>query len=341
MKALIKLLSNNGKALIGLAIISVFIFGAIFAPLITKHAPDRKTGNPHEYPAFVVKAAQNNPDGWVAQNLADNRRTLLMSKKADHVLGTSRMGRDVWSQVVYGTRTSLAVGFGAGIVVCFLATVIGVSAGYFGGRVDDVLTAAMNIMLVIPQFPLLFVIAAFIGQAGPLTIAIVIGVTSWAWGARVVRAQTLSLREKEFVKAAEVLGESSWRIIFVEILPNLVSIVGASFIGSVMLAIMTEATLSFLGLGDPSSISWGVMLNNVRTSSSMLVGAWWELLAPCIALIFIAIGLALLNFAVDEIANPQLRSHKGMKRWKKLAEQDKAERSPELPPQNALWSGDK
>ncbi|GAL05892.1 (GlcNAc)2 ABC transporter permease component 2 [Photobacterium aphoticum] len=123
------------------------------------------------------------------------------------------------------------------------------------------------------------------------------------------------------------MGESSWRIIFVEILPNLVSIVGASFIGSVMLAIMTEATLSFLGLGDPSSISWGVMLNNVRTSSSMLVGAWWELLAPCIALIFIAIGLAMLNFAVDEIANPQLRSHKGMRRWKNLAEQNKAQSS--------------
>lgn len=168
----------------------------------------------------------------------------------------------------------------------------------------------MNIMLVIPQLPLLFVIAAFIGQAGPLTIAIVIGMTSWAWGARVVRAQTLSLREKEFVKAAEVLGESSVRIIFVEILPNLISIVGASFIGSVMLAIMTEATLSFLGLGNPNSISWGIMLYNVQTSSSMLVGAWWELLAPCIALTFIAVGLAMLNFAVDEIANPQLRSHK-------------------------------
>ncbi|GAL05893.1 (GlcNAc)2 ABC transporter permease component 2 [Photobacterium aphoticum] len=154
------------QSLFGLIIIAIFILAAIFAPVITKHAPDRKTGNPHEYPAFVVKAAQSNPEGWVAENLADNRRTLLMSKKADHVLGTSRMGRDVWSQVVYGARTSLAVGFSAGIVVCFLATVIGVSAGYFGGRIDDVLTAAMNIMLVIPQFPLLFVIAAFIGQAG-------------------------------------------------------------------------------------------------------------------------------------------------------------------------------
>lgn len=341
MKGLIKLLSGNARAMAGLIIISIFVFGALLAPLLTQHAPDKRTGNPHEYPAFVVKAAQNNPDGWVAENLADSKRTLRMSKKAEHALGTTRMGRDVWSQVVYGARTSLAVGFGAGFIVCFLATIIGVSAGYFGGRVDDILSAAMNIMLVIPQLPLLFVIAAFIGQAGPLTIAIVIGMTSWAWGARIVRAQTLSLREKEFVKAAEVLGESSWRIIFVEILPNLISIVGASFIGSVMLAIMTEATLSFLGLGDPNTISWGIMLYNVQTSSSMLVGAWWELLAPCIALTLIAVGLALLNFAVDEIANPQLRSHKGMRRWKALAKQNQKQTQAVVEPQPALEGGEK
>ncbi|ARR48398.1 ABC transporter permease [Photobacterium damselae subsp. damselae] len=341
MKALFKLLAGNPKALFGLGILSIFVFSAIFAPLITSYAPDKRTGNPHEYPAFVVKAAQNNPDGWVTENLATSKRTLLLSKKADHVLGTSRMGRDIWSQLVYGTRTSLAVGFGAGIMVCFLATIIGVSAGYFGGRIDDVLTAAMNIMLVMPQLPLLFVIAAFIGQAGPMTIALVIAVTSWAWGARVVRAQTLSLREKEFVKAAEVLGESSWRIILVEILPNLISIVGASFIGSVMLAIMTEATLSFLGLGDPNTVSWGIMLYNVQTSSSMLVGAWWEVLAPCLALTFVAIGLAMLNFAVDEIANPQLRSHKGMRRWKNMANQNKQENKAVEAPQPALEMGEK
>ncbi|MCD9468275.1 ABC transporter permease [Photobacterium iliopiscarium] len=342
MKGLFKLLSSNPKAMFGLGIIIIFILTALFAPFITQYSPDKRTGNPHEYPAFVVKAAQDNPEGWIAKNLATNKRTLLMSKDADHVLGTSRMGRDIWSQLVYGARTSLAVGFGAGLLVCFLATIIGISAGYFGGRVDEFLTACMNIMLVMPQLPILFVIAAFVGQAGPLTIAIVIAVTSWAWGARVVRAQTLSIREKEFVKAAEVLGESSPRIIFVEILPNLISIVGASFIGSVMYAINVEATLSFLGLGDPNGISWGVMLYNVQTSSSMLVGAWWEVLAPCIALIFIAIGLAMLNFAVDEIANPQLRSHKGMRRWKNLAQETAKQAQPvEAIPQPALEGGTK
>ena len=130
-------------------------------------------------------------------------------------------------------------------------------------------------------------------------------------------------------------------IIFVEILPNLISIVGASFIGSVMLAIMTEATLSFLGLGDPNTISWGIMLYNVQTSSSMLVGAWWELLAPCIALTLIAVGLALLNFAVDEIANPQLRSHKGMRRWKAMAKQNQEQTKAAVEPQPALEGGEK
>lgn len=326
MKGIFKLVRGNTVAMIGVTILALFLFIAVAAPLITGHAPDKRTGKPHEYPAAVVKAAQANPDGWVAQNLATDARTMRMSKDAEHVLGTTRMGRDVWAQVAYGARVSLAVGFGAGLTVCFLATVIGVSAGYFGGKVDEFLTAAMNIMLVIPQYPLLFVVAAFIGEAGPLTIALIIGMTSWAWGARVVRAQTLALKEKEFVKAAEVLGESSFRIIFVEILPNLISIVGASFIGSVMYAIMMEATISFLGMGDPNTISWGIMLYNVQTSSSMLIGAWWELLAPCMALTLLVTGLALLNFAVDEIANPQLRSHKGMRRWKKLAKQDQKER---------------
>lgn len=342
MKSFIKLLTGNPKAMVGVIILLLFVLGAIFAPLITKHVPNKKTGNPHEYPAFVVKAANGNPDGWIAKNLGDDRRTLRLSKDADHVLGTTRLGRDVWSQVVYGARTSLAVGFGAGLLVCFLATVIGVSAGYFGGRIDNFLSAAMNIMLVIPQLPLLFVIAAFLGKSGPMTIALVIGMTSWAWGARVVRAQAMSIREKEFVKAAEVLGESSFRIIMVEMLPNLISIVGASFIGSVMLAIMTEATLSYLGLGDPNTVSWGVMLYNVQASSSMIIGAWWELLAPCIALTLVAIGLALLNFAVDEIANPQLRAQKGLRRWKKMTELEAKERaSTTSAAQPAVISGEK
>ncbi|MGL5799031.1 MAG: ABC transporter permease [Plesiomonas sp.] len=288
MPNFIKILLGNPKALVGSGIIVAFILLALSASMITTHVPDKRVGRPHEAPS------------------------------AEHVMGTTRMGRDVMSQVIHGGRISLAVGFGAGIIVCTLAVAMGVTAGYFGGKIDEVLTFFMNVMLVIPQLPLLFVLAAFIGQASPLVITLIIGLTSWAWGARVVRAQTMSLREKEFVKAAELLGEPSWRIILVEILPNLMSIIGASFIGSVMYAIMTEATLEYLGLGDPNVVSWGIMLYNVQTSSSILVGAWWEVIAPCVALMILVVGLALLNFAVDEIANPQLRSHKGMQRWKSM-----------------------
>ncbi len=133
----------------------------------------------------------------------------------------------------------------------------------------------MNVVLVIPNLPLLLVLASFIGEASPAVIAVIIGLTSWAYGARVIRAQTLALREKEFVIAAEVLGEPAWRIILVEILPNLISIIGLSFIGSIIYAIVTEATLEFLGLGDPTVVSWGIMLYNAQTSSAILVGAWW------------------------------------------------------------------
>ncbi|MGL4978419.1 MAG: ABC transporter permease, partial [Plesiomonas sp.] len=180
MPSFVKILLGNPKALVGSGIIVAFILLALSASMVTTHVPDKRVGRPHEAPS------------------------------AEHVMGTTRMGRDVMSQVIHGGRISLAVGFGAGIIVCTLAVAMGVTAGYFGGKIDEVLTFFMNVMLVIPQLPLLFVLAAFIGQASPLVITLIIGLTSWAWGARVVRAQTMSLREKEFVKAAELLGEPSW-----------------------------------------------------------------------------------------------------------------------------------
>ncbi|MFD2179942.1 ABC transporter permease [Veronia pacifica] len=342
MKDLFKIIQGNNKALIGVVLLSIFMLMAIFAPLITQFAPDKRTGKPHEYPSAIVKAAQANPDGWVAENLADNSRRLRMSKDAEHVLGTTRLGRDIWSQVVYGARTSLMVGFVAGIFVCITATIMGISAGYFGGRVDNVLSGAMNVMLVVPQLPIIMIIAAFVGEAGPLVIALVIAFTSWAWGARTIRSQTLAIREKEFVKAAEVLGESRFRILFVEILPNLIPLVGASFIGSVMYAILAESVLAFIGMGSPNSISWGTMLMNIRSSSSMTIGIWWEVLAPCLALTLLCIALALINFAVDEIANPALRAQKGMRRWKKMQEEDQKSRQEEKPAlQDVAWSGEK
>jgi peptide/nickel transport system permease protein len=170
-------------------------------------------------------------------------------------------------------------------------------------------------ILVIPNLPLLLVLAAFIGQASPLVIAIILGFTSWAWGVRVTRSETLSIRQRDFVKSAEMLGEPGWRIMVFEIFPNLISIVGINFIGSVIFAVVSEATLEFLGLGDPNTVSWGIMLYNAQNSSALSVGAWWDVLTPCLALATLGLGLALINFAIDEIANPRLRTGGMLVRW--------------------------
>ncbi|WMT86104.1 ABC transporter permease [Pelagibacterium sp. 26DY04] len=274
----LKVFLRNRKAAIGLAIVLLYVAVAIFGPMLLGVDPMDRVGRPHVA-----------PDG-------------------ETILGTTRMGRDVFAQLIYGTRTSLAVGFFAGLLVVLIGTVLGITAGYFGGIVDEVINFCTNIVLVIPQLPLLLVIAAFVGQTSPVVIAIIIGITSWAWGARVTRAQTMTLRQREYIQASELIGEPAHRMIFVELLPNLLSIIGFNFIGSVTYTIITQATLEFLGLGNPMSVSWGTMLYHAQNSSAITVGAWWEVLAPAVAVAGIGIGLSLLNFGVDEISNPRLRT---------------------------------
>ena len=176
------------------------------------------------------------------------------------------MGRDVYTQLVWGTRTSLIVGFLAGFIVTAIGTLIGVTAGYFGGWVDEVLNFLTNIVLVIPQLPLLLVLAAFIGQASPLVIAIIIGVTSWGWGAaRHARADLVASAARVHPGVARCSASRRGGWCLVELIPNLLSIIGFNFIGSVIYTIITEATLEFLGLGDPLAVSWGTMLYNAQT----------------------------------------------------------------------------
>src|SRR5687767_1465313 len=284
MGALTQLLRNR-KAFVGVTILAVVILVAVFAPLLTEYSPTQRVGRPHQPPS------------------------------ADHWLGTTRLGYDVFTRLLYGARVSLAVGFGAGLLITLIGTVLGIIAGYKGGLVDEVITFFTNMILVIPNLPLLLVLAAFIGQASPLVIAIILGCTSWAWGVRVTRSETLSIRQRDFVKSAQMLGEPGWRIMAFEIFPNLISIVGINFIGGVLFAVITEATLEFLGLGDPNTVSWGIMLYNAQNSSALSVGAWWDLLSPCVALAVLGLGLALINFAIDEIANPRLRTGGMLARW--------------------------
>jgi peptide/nickel transport system permease protein len=298
MSGLLHALWRQKKVTIGLAIVLVFVVIAVLAPVIAPYDPVARVGRPHEPPS------------------------------AEHLLGTTRVGRDVLSQMIWGARTSLLVGLVGGLVITVLGTAIGLIGGYRGGKVDEVLDLATNVVLVIPNLPLLIVLAAFLGNAGTGAIVAIVALTSWPWGARVTRAQTLSLRHREFVLAARLVGEPTWRIVGVEILPNLASIIGINLVGSIIYAVIAQVTLEYLGFGDPLSVSWGRMLYNAQNASAITVGAWWDILTPCAAIALLGLGLALINFTLDEVANPQLRSGPALTRWLRLVDRRRRERKP-------------
>ncbi|EJT0552563.1 ABC transporter permease [Vibrio vulnificus] len=282
---------GNPPAIIGGLLLTIILCGALFAPVLATHNPEKRVARPH-----------------VAPN-------------AEYVLGTTRSGRDVYSQVLHGARKSLTVAIAAGVIAMSLAVIIGVSAGYFGGKIDERLNFLTNVFLVFPQLPLLIVLAAFLGQVGSLVITVLLGITSWPWGARVIRSQTMAIRNKEFIISAEVMGESKIRIILVEILPNLVSIVFGGFLGTVIYAMGAEAGLGILGLGDATEVSWGSMLYWAQTSSSLYTGAWWEMLVPASALAITGGALALINMSIDQVSNPKLRTGPHIKLWHQLKKQ--------------------
>lgn len=272
------LLLRNRKALVGLAILGFFALVALSAPLI---AP----GDPLDFVALP-----NQPPS------------------AEHWLGTTGQGQDMFGQVVWGTRVSLAVGFGSALAMMLIGTAIGMIAGYFGGLVDDGLSLLINVFLIIPSVPLAVVLAAYLPQ-GPLTITMVLAITGWAWNARVLRAQTLSLREKDFVAASVVSGERRLRIIFSELLPNTFSLIVSGFIGATIYAIATEVGLEFLGLGNISTVvSWGTILYWSQNNAGLVTGAWWTIVPPGLCVALVGCGLTLLNSALDEVTNPRLRA---------------------------------
>jgi peptide/nickel transport system permease protein len=226
----------------------------------------------------------------------------------EHFFGTTGTGQDVFAQTVWGGRATLSIGIVVGLLTTLLGIVVGLTAGYFGGTVDEILSLGTNVFLIVPSLPLLVVLAAFLGSGHPAYFILVLTVTGWAWPARVMRAQALSLRTKDFVAAAKVGGESGSRILFAEILPNMLSIVVASFLGSTIFAIGAMAALEFLGLGNPSAVTWGTNLYWAANNAGLLTGAWWTFVpaGACIALV--AFAFALVNYAIDEITNPRLRA---------------------------------
>lgn len=230
----------------------------------------------------------------------------LQGPSSEHWLGTTGQGQDVLAQLVVGTRASLAIGFGVGFIVVMLGGIIGVTAGYFGGRVDSLLTLLFNVFLVVPGLPLAIIIAAYL-PSGPLTIGLVLVVTGWAWNARVIRAQTLAQRRREFVSAAIVSGESSARIISREILPTMTSLMVAQIIGSTVYAIGAQVGLEYLGLGDVSTFTWGTNLYWAQNDSALLTGAWWTFVPTGLCVALVGFGLTMLNSGFDEVTNPRLK----------------------------------
>ena len=228
---------------------------------------------------------------------------------AEHLLGTTQTGQDVLAQIAYATRGSLYIGVLVGVLATVLSVLFGIVGAYAGRAIDETFSLFSNVMLVIPGLPLVIVISAFVPpeRRGTWTIALVLAITGWAGSARVLRAQTLSVRGREYVLAARVAGERPARVIGVEILPNLLPLLASQFVFSVIAAILAEAGLSFLGLGASSSSTLGTMLYYAQNGFALQRGAWWWFVPPGLIIALFGCGLALVNFTIDEIVNPTLR----------------------------------
>jgi len=266
--------SWRGRA--GLTVIGVFVFLAIFGSLIAPHDPDASSLD------------------------------ILAKPSTDHWLGTTEQGSDVFSQLIVGARVSIVVGFAAALISAVLGAAVGLVGGYFGGWTDRILDAFENWFLVIPQIPLMIVLARLLEPSLGVLIA-VIGFTSWAGTGRVVRAQVLTLRERAFVERARAIGAGDGYIIRTHILPNTLPLIFANTVLIVAVAILAEAALAFLGLGDPTRISWGTMLENAFSSGAPSAGAWWYIIPPGLCITLLVLAVSVLGYLFEEYVNPRLR----------------------------------
>ncbi|WIX81616.1 ABC transporter permease [Amycolatopsis carbonis] len=269
---------TGGKTITGLLVLAFFVVIAIIGPWIAPFDPSARSND------------------------------LLESPSGKHWFGTTHLGQDIFSQVIVGTRSVMLVGLTAGIVATILAVVVGVTSGYLGGTPGEGLSALSNVFLVIPALPLIIIIGSALPSGGDYLVAVIIGFTSWAWGARILRAQTLSLRRREYVEASRASGESTWRIIFFEILPNLTAVIASSFVGTVVFAVMSEITLAFVGVSSFSEWNWGTILFWAQSQQALAQGAWWWFVPAGLAIAILGTALSLLNFGIDEFVSPRLRS---------------------------------
>jgi peptide/nickel transport system permease protein len=272
-------LRHNPKALTGLIIFVIFLIFAIVPQLFTSVRDPNKL-------AF----APSLPPG-----------------QDGHLFGTTALGQDIWAQLVYGTRQSLLIAVVAGLAATVLSVLVGVSAAYLGGLADEILSMVTNIFLILPTFPLIIILATYAGKGTLTVILVVLVLTGWSYGANQLRAQALSLRNRDFLESARVRGERRSYIIVAEVLPTMTSLIVANFLGAALYSVLTAAGLQFLGLGDPNSISWGTMLYWSQNQQALQSGMPLWSVAPGLCVALLGVSFALLNYAFDEISNPALR----------------------------------
>jgi peptide/nickel transport system permease protein len=279
------LLLRNRKSLTGLVMVAFVVVIALIAPLIS-------VAHPNDFNILATRQAPS----W------------------NHLFGTTDQGSDIFSQVVLGARRSLLLGAAAGALATVLAATLGVTAAYAGGIVDDVVNFFINVFLTIPAIPLLIVVSGYLKSRGMGTMILVLALVLWAFEARILRGQALLLKSRDFVQAAKVAGESTGRVVFSELIPNMISRIAAAFVLVFYIALLTDAGLEFLGLGDQSVTSWGVTLYWAQTNSTVLQGEWWPFFFPGAALAFTVLGLVLILAGIDAVSNPRLRTEKTERR---------------------------
>lgn len=267
---------QNRKSRIGIILLAIFVAVSIFGPWLT----------PYKNSAHFQD---------------------MLGPSWHHFLGTTQTGQDVLSELISGTRLSVLVSLSVGAIATFLAMVVGITAGYLSGWVDEALSFLTNVFLVLPGLPLLIVLASYAPGSGMGLIVLIIGLTGWPWGARVLRSQVVTLRTRDFVVAARLSGDSVPRVISREVVPNMLSLVMANFLGASTAGLLAAVGLEFLGFGNPNQLSWGSMLYWAQNSSALLEGQWAWILAPGLCVALFGMALVLINFGFDAVSNPRLQ----------------------------------
>ena len=268
------------KAKVGAILFGIFVLAAIIGPMVAPYDP----GYQNPSPALSMAAPS-----------------------AAHLLGTTQSGQDILSQLLVGIRLTLELALLVGVIATVLSVLVGVTAAFLGGVWDEILLLLSNVVLVIPALPLLIVLLGYLPKTGQTATILVLAGLGWPWGARVIRAQTLSIRNRDFIAAAGETGEHTWRIIAFEIVPNEVSLIAANFVNTVLYAIGTSVALAFIGLANLSSWSLGTMLYWAESQQALPLGAWWWFVPPGLAVALMGTSLVLLNTGIDELGNPRLR----------------------------------